>query len=265
MSRRHGPFATDNPWRTIAWGVVAGLTLGAAATGFLILPAVNRGASQPLWAAICSAIGLAPPSATPAEPAERLASAISWTAAAVAEARTGDPRHGAFVALNCGACHGAEGVNASGWIPNLAGMRPEAMVKQLEDYKSSHRVWPVMEAVAGALSDQSIRDVAAHYAALASARPEQPAKGLVDVSRLITVGDPHRGIAPCSSCHGPDGLKRGAPLLAGQQAGYIEKQLASFQMRTRHNDEGEQMRVVAAQLTPDEIKSLAARYAAASP
>ena len=39
---------------------------------------------------------------------------------------------------------------------------------------------------------------------------------------------------------------------------YIEQQLAGFRSGTRRNDEGEQMRVVAAKLTDAEIDGLAA-------
>jgi len=41
-------------------------------------------------------------------------------------------------------------------------------------------------------------------------------------------GDPARGIAPCSACHGPGGYKLGAPALQQQRAPYIERQLGAF-------------------------------------
>src|SRR2546425_1046448 len=59
-------------------------------------------------------------------------------------------------------------------------------------------------------------------------------------TRLVFAGDPQRGIAPCSACHGPGGYKIGAPALAGQYAAYIERQLAGFAQGIRHNDIYEQ-------------------------
>jgi cytochrome c553 len=51
----------------------------------------------------------------------------------------------------------------------------------------------------------------------------------------------------------------GAPL-SGQQAAYIERQLAAFAQGSRQNDINQQMRTVATQLTPDEMRALAEHY-----
>ena len=90
--------------------------------------------------------------------------------------------------------------------------------------------------------------------ALGHLREPDPAK------RLVYAGDPQRGIPPCSACHGPGGYKLGAPALQGQHAEYIERQLAAFAQGIRQNDIFEQMRVIAKQLTPDEMHALAAFY-----
>jgi cytochrome c553 len=89
-----------------------------------------------------------------------------------------------------------------------------------------------------------------------SLRQPDPAK------RLVYAGDPQRGIPPCSACHGPGGYKLGAPALQGQHADYIERQLAAFAQGIRQNDIFEQMRIIAKQLTPDEMHAVAAFYGA---
>ena len=274
MARKHGPFATANPWRFIGCAVALGLTVGTALVGFVLLPLANRSAAEPLWTAVCTALGLqerAPGTPRQPEPAVQYASAIQWTQGEIAAANGGDVRNGAFVATNCGACHGDLGVSAEWWIPSLAGMRPEALVKQLVDYRSGHRRWAVMNAIAGALSTKDMRDVAAFYGSLqpppVTVRPGSlPGGGLRSSDptvRLVYAGDPVRGIAPCASCHGLEGLKRAAPILAGQHPAYLERQLGAFRGRWRTNDEGEQMRVVAARLTDGEIRALAEYLAAA--
>ena len=48
--------------------------------------------------------------------------------------------------------------------------------------------------------------------------------------------------------------------MQGQHADYIERQLAAFAQGIRQNDIFEQMRVIAKQLTPDEMHALAAFY-----
>ena len=45
--------------------------------------------------------------------------------------------------------------------------------------------------------------------------------------------------------------------MAGQHAAYIERQLAAFAQDMRQNDIYEQMRAIAGQLTPEEMKAVA--------
>jgi cytochrome c553 len=72
--------------------------------------------------------------------------------------------------------------------------------------------------------------------------------------------DAARGIPPCAACHGPGNHKLGAPLLKTQQPAYIERQLAAFAQGFRQNDINEQMRTIAAQLTPEEMHLVAEFY-----
>jgi cytochrome c553 len=78
--------------------------------------------------------------------------------------------------------------------------------------------------------------------------------------RLVFAGDPARGIPPCAACHGPGDHKLGAPQLKTQQPTYIERQLAAFAQGFRQNDINEQMRTIAAQLTPEEMHLVAEFY-----
>jgi len=106
-------------------------------------------------------------------------------------------------------------------------------------------------------------DLAAYYASLPNpagdaSSPHNSSDTVV--RRLIEVGDPIRGIAPCASCHGPLGTTTGAPGLRGQQRAYLELQMQSFKDGNRRNDISKQMRSVASQLTGEEIALLAAYY-----
>jgi cytochrome c553 len=149
-------------------------------------------------------------------------------------------------------------------------MDAAAMFKQLTDYRSGKRLWGVMGAIAMALSAQDSADVAAYFAGVPDGLPalsatRVPAAGRTlrendPAKRLIFAGDPQRSIPPCSACHGPGGFKIGAPALEGQQAGYIERQLAAFAQGIRYNDIYQQMRAIAKQLTPEEMRALADTY-----
>jgi cytochrome c553 len=224
------------------------------------------------WSAICRAIGLTSDTgpANQPQPPLQTPTRIAWTPQTLQQVAAGDPQAGSFVALNCGACHGEGGVSTSGLIPTLAGMDGVVIYKQLDDYRSGKRLWGVMSAIGKALSPQESADVAAYF----SRRPG----GLVPVGgeglpqsgrslrqsdptiRLVFAGDPLRGIPPCAACHGPGAQKLGAPPLRGQNAAYIERQLAAFAQGMRQNDINEQMRTIAMQLTPKEMQDLARYY-----
>ena len=64
----------------------------------------------------------------------------------------------------------------------------------------------------------------------------------------------------CQACHGVDGLSKvpEAPNIAGQVEGYLGAQLRAFKSGARKSD---QMTLVAAQLSDQDIDDLAAWYA----
>ena len=144
--------------------------------------------------------------------------------------------------------------------------------KQLADYRDGKRLWGVMGAIAKALRVQDSADVAAYFATREGGLPSAVGEGLPQSGRslrqgdpairLIFAGDPSRGVPPCAACHGPGAQKLGAPVLQGQHAAYIERQLAAFAQGMRQNDINEQMRAIAAQLTTDEMHAVATYYGA---
>jgi cytochrome c553 len=114
-----------------------------------------------------------------------------------------------------------------------------------------------MSPMARNLSDQDMRDLAAFYASLP--RPAF-ARGLAPA--IVEYGAPLRNVPACASCHGGVDRMVGAPLLYGLPAAYTKAQMQAFADGTRHNDISEQMRNIARNMTPDEISSAAAWYAA---
>jgi cytochrome c553 len=275
MSREPVTVNFPNPWPRIGWGMTAGVIVVAALIGFGVLGRYQQnGATLDLWNAICRGLGIATGSgpASQPQPALRTPTLIAWTPSTLEQIAAGDAGHGEFIAMNCAACHGQGGVSSSTLFPTLAGMDAAVIYKELDDFRSGKRVSAVMGAMAKALSAQDSADVAAYFAARPGGLPRldgdrvpESGRSLREADpgkRLIFAGDPHRGIAPCSACHGPGGYKPGAPALQGQQEPYIEQQLAAFAQGTRANDILEQMRVIARQLTADEMHALAALYGA---
>jgi cytochrome c553 len=273
MARDQGSFRINNPWAKIGWSIAAGIVVIAGVLGFGVLGRYQQnGPNLDLWNAICRGLGVTSDSRPESEarPALRSSTRIAWTNATLTQIAAGNVAHGAFIALNCAACHGEGGVSTSPLIPTLAGMDSAVIYKQLDDYRSGKRLWGVMGAMAKSLSAQDSADVAAYFAAqreglpaIGGNRVPESGRSLREADpaqRLVFAGDPQRGIPPCSACHGPGGYKLGAPALKGQQSAYIERQLAAFAQGMRENDIFQQMRIVAQQLTQDEMHALAVFY-----
>jgi len=277
MVREQGPFKLNNRWSRIAWGSIAAVCIVSFFLGFLVLARFQQnGPTLGSWDAFCRALGLtadSQPSRAP-QPPQRTPTRIAWTRDTLTRIESGDEQHGALVALNCEACHGDHGVSASGLIPTLAGQNSAVLYKQLDDYRSNKRQWGVMGAIATALSAQDSADVASYFARRPDGLAPPAGQGIPKggrslrqrdpVIRLVFAGDPGRGIPPCAACHGPGAEKLGAPALHGQHTAYIERQLIAFGQGMRQNDINEQMRVIARELTPDEMHGVAVYYGAAA-
>jgi cytochrome c553 len=267
------PFSLAHPWRRAGWGTLAVILGISLVLGFIVLSRYQQN-GEPLgaWAAICRGLGLAPdvgPASAP-QPPLRTATLVAWSGGTLDQIAAGNAKDGAFIALNCTACHGEGGVSTSDLIPTLAGMDSAVIYKQLADYRSGKRLWGVMNGMAEALSVKDSADVASYFEgrpgglpAVTGLRVPEGDRSLRQSNpaiRLVFAGDPARGIAPCSACHGPGGYKLGAPALQQQRPTYIESQLLAFAQGMRQNDISEQMRTIATQLTPEEMHAVAAYY-----
>jgi cytochrome c553 len=80
----------------------------------------------------------------------------------------GDPalvQKGKDKATVCLGCHGTSG-EGNGEFPRLAGQHPDYLAKQLTDYKSGSRANGAMQAIAGNLSEDEIKALAAFFGSL---------------------------------------------------------------------------------------------------
>ena len=73
----------------------------------------------------------------------------------------GDPEYGAWLAGECSTCHRSDGSDRG--IPSITGWPLDDFVIALQAYKRAKRVHPVMQLVAGRLSDEEIAALAAHF------------------------------------------------------------------------------------------------------
>ncbi|MDO9638039.1 MAG: c-type cytochrome [Pseudotabrizicola sp.] len=76
----------------------------------------------------------------------------------------GDPEYGAYLSSECSTCHRTDGTDAG--IPSITRWPPEDFVVAMHAYKSRLRPHPVMQMMAGRLSNDEIAALAAYFATL---------------------------------------------------------------------------------------------------
>jgi cytochrome c553 len=167
-----------------------------------------------------------------------------------------DAQAGASKAAACVACHGAQGVASLALTPSLAAQPALSTVYQLIQFREKRRLSPAMNALAQALSDQDIKDLAAYFAAL----PPPPGAPALDAQKAA-LGQAVAQAQFCTSCHAA-GLKgqKHIARLAGQQADYLRVQMQNLKSGARADIDGT-MASAAQGLTAAEIDALA-EYAA---
>ena len=73
----------------------------------------------------------------------------------------GDPEYGAYLSSECVTCHQVDGGDAG--IPSFTFWPEEDFVLALHAYKNKNRAHPVMQMIAGRLSDEEIAALAAYF------------------------------------------------------------------------------------------------------
>jgi cytochrome c553 len=191
---------------------------------------------------------------------------------AMNKAIVGNAAAGKAAAANCTTCHGATGVSASGAIPNLAGQKQAYLATSLRDYQSNARSNGIMSAMASAMSDADIENVAAYYAQNSCKAPSaDKGKAAAGKAKYVEAG--------CAACHSSGGLRKPGlagvsasqawPNLAGQNAEYLVSALKAYQEgNLKANQDGTRyhaiMTNVAKTLTASDIENLAAYMASSN-
>jgi cytochrome c553 len=195
-----------------------------------------------------------------------LAAVLAAVAASAAELPfKGDAANARDIASQiCAACHAADGNSQIAVNPKLAGQIPEYLNKQLTNFKAAagkkaERDNPVMAGMVAGLSADDMRNLAAYYAAQPAKPGAAKSKDLVALGQMIYRGGiAGKGVAACTSCHGPNGAGIPAqyPRLSGQHAEYVEVQLKAFRIGERANDLNGSMRAAAGKLSDREIQAV---------
>lgn len=174
-------------------------------------------------------------------------------------------------ATGCVACHGEDGAGvAQAGYPRLAGLSKPYLLGQLRAFRDGTRTSAVMERIAKALSESEMRLAADYYAGLEvpdTSAPLEDAALEARGRRLALLGKWDQGTPACVRCHGSEGqgVPPAFPRIAGQHAGYMEKELKRWKDGERSNDPVGLMRKVAESLSEQDIKAVAAWFASIAP
>lgn len=164
----------------------------------------------------------------------------------------------------CVRCHDDRGTAThADRIPRLAGQPVEYLRRSLAEYAAGTRASGIMQPVADALTPADLDRFAAYYAQLPppDAMAARPGADAEKGRRLAEAGDPNIGVPACLSCHGPSASPQ-FPRLAGQNAVYIETQLALWRDGGRVGTTyGRIMAVVARRLSEADIRNVATYFA----
>ncbi|MBZ8133885.1 c-type cytochrome [Afifella sp. IM 167] len=172
----------------------------------------------------------------------------------------------------CGRCHGADGVGRGiGAFPNLSIQDREYLRRTLKAFAAGERHSGFMRPIAAQLTDEQIMAVSAYYAM--QEKKQSPGADKLDPQMIAAGreiaenGIPDRKVTACLSCHEQTKFtSRLFPHLDGQYAIYIENQLKLFQHGERgYAGDYDPMDRLAHQLTPDEMKAVAAYFNAEQP
>jgi cytochrome c553 len=212
-------------------------------------------------------LALITPVAVNAEPSSQ----IAWTPEVLNLVKNGDLNKGKGLAESCKSCHGDKGQGMKEEtrdgetlpaIPALAGQVATYTYKQLRDYANGSRSHDSMTGIAKGLKEQDAADVAVWFSSLPAQENKSGSRNLARAEKMVEEGDGKRILPPCFVCHGGKGQgeKQDIPALAGQQADYFARTLLAYKSGQRHNDIYSRMRLIAQQLSEDEIRELAQYY-----
>ena len=181
--------------------------------------------------------------------------AIAALLLSVTRVGAADLAAGAAKAAACTACHGKDGVWQMAGAPSLAGQPDGFLQWQLVYFRSGTRKDAVMQPMAATLSDDDVRNLAAHFAA--QKPPPRGANGNVDPA-MLSVGQRIAQANRCASCHKDDYAgEKAAARIGGQREDYLLKSLRDFKSGARTGGGVAAMPDGVYRLGDDELRALA--------
>jgi len=170
----------------------------------------------------------------------------------------------------CTQCHDKEGrATSEGFFPRIAGKPAGYLTNQLLHFRDGRRSYPPMTHLIEHLTDDYLREIAAHFATLDLPYPPPPAPqappAVLERGRaLVQQGDAARRIPACVQCHGPalTGVDPSIPGLLGLPRDYLNSQIGAWATGQRRAQAPDCMADIALRLTPEDVGAVSAWLAA---
>ncbi|HEX5688188.1 MAG TPA: cytochrome c4 [Ideonella sp.] len=172
--------------------------------------------------------------------------------------------------IACTACHGKDGrATNQGYFPRIAGKPAGYLYNQLLGFRDGRRHYAGMTNMVEHMSDDYLRRIAEHFAALDLPYPAPPATRappalLAAGERLARHGDDARRLPACVKCHGDamTGTLPATPGLLGLPRDYLVGQLGAWRSGSRQAAAPDCMAQIAKALSPDDIAAVSTWLAA---
>ena len=172
--------------------------------------------------------------------------------------------------LPCMSCHGKEGrATPEGYFPRIAGKPSGYLYNQLVNFRDGRRNYALMVYLVEHLTDDYLREMAQHFAAIDLPYPPPQAPNvspemLTRGAELARRGDASRNIPACIGCHGENllGVQPYVPGLLGLSRDYLYGQLGFWKNGERRSHPPDCMAKIASRLTPEEVRAVSAWLAA---
>lgn len=168
--------------------------------------------------------------------------------------------------IACTACHGQEGRAApDGYHPRIAGKPSLYLFNQLVNFREGRRRYGPMVYLVDHLSDDYLREIAEHFAAIdlpyPAPAPARDAPALLSIGEMLALkGDESRKLPACAACHGRTltGVAPAIPGLLGLPRDYLKGQLGAWANGQRRAHAPDCMADIARALTPQDVSAVAA-------
>ncbi len=169
----------------------------------------------------------------------------------------------------CTQCHGKEGRSTNrGYYPRIAGKPAGYLYHQLLNFRDGRRRNETMAVLVEHLSDDYLREIAEHFAAIDLPYPPPlPAGSPATMARgeaLARRGDAALGVPACSACHGRalTGVAPAIPGLLGLPRDYLGAQFGAWRAGERRAAAPDCMAQITARLSADDIAAVSTWLAA---